>query len=273
MLLLLLACVPPPPGSPPDDDPPAAPSPWSYDRAPSDRGTLTAADLAAAIGAAVALTPEVDPVDFFDAYTPQLTYATEACPTFEPGFLPQVYWSGDCTADSGASFHGWALSNRGRGVRLEDGSTCDDQIFFYGFARIVAPDGTPFEAYGSVSYQDCTAADGTHTLTAAVEGDFHWELAPDWLGDAIPVQLAWSATETPEGRTLALAGSVAGGVAPAATVEFDLAFPEAAGTVRVWDPDGARYDVLFAGGCGAAEAGEVCVDWSALVDWEGRPWP
>lgn len=268
---LLLACVVDPADSA-RIEPGEVPAPWSYTREDVGVSPLSAAELVQAIDAALLLALDVDPLDVFGAYAPQLTYATEGCPSFDPGWAPQVYWEGACTGSNGASWHGWALSHQAHGLRDEGGNYCEEQAFYYGFARVTSPEGTPFEAYGQVAYDDCLDSAGVRHIDASIEGDYYWGSAPDWLVRRIPVQLSWEVESGATGVTVALRGSVAAGVEPAATVELDMAFPEGTGTVTVWDKDGHRAEVRFAGGCGVAEAGEVCVDWSALTGWEARPW-
>lgn len=283
---LLLACAAPPAGRPPPEadgapgdtaapEPPAAvpaPSPWSWTRDDPAGSALDAAALAGAIQAAVDVVVDVDPLEFFGAYSPHLGYGTATCPSFDPGWAPQVYWEGDCTGENGASFHGWAVSHQAHGVVDEAGRWCEDNAFFFGFARIAAPDGTPFEAWGEVGYDDCVDGDGVRRLDASVEGDFYWPVVDDWISRRVPVQLTWTLAADASVWTLDLAGAVSAEVDPAATVDFAMRFPDGTGTVTLWDAEGRRAEVVFDGGCGMADAGEVCVDWALLVDWEARPW-
>jgi hypothetical protein len=273
-VLLLLACAAP------DDHGAAALgdiATWSW----SDPGDATAAalddaTLSAELDAAVSAVPRFDPLEVMNAFGGMLGWGDIACPALDPDWIGQSYFDVDCTAASGAAFQGWALWNWWHGTRDAAGNPCSDQVFYYGFVRAEDPDGAGFEAYGSLQYMSCTEADGTTTWSASIEGDFYSEAADDrsFLSTRQPLSLFWTARDGPGGHELTLDGALSGRTGAVESVRFDaltLTDGEPAGRVTLWDQRGAAYDVDFDGdgdGC----AGAVCVDWSPLVDWVGRPW-
>ncbi len=271
---LLLACVPDPaPADSVRQSPDVLSWTWS-DTAGAGEAGLSSAVLASELTAAIADVPGFDPLLVMATHESLYAYADANCPAFAGDDPGRAYWEDDCTATTGASFFGWVTWNWFHNVRDEAGNLCADDAFYYGFIRVIDPDGVQFDGYGSVSYRGCTETDGTRTVAAALEGDFQLDGAGSFLGTLQPVSLFWTARDGPSEHALVLDGALSGRTGAVAAVRFDaltLTTGEPTGVVTVWDQDGHAYPLTFDGdgdGC----AGEVCVDWSPLIDWSGRPW-
>jgi len=279
VLLALFACAAP--GAPAADDSVASPAEpplaWDPPGTPGTAtGTMDAATLAAELQAAIDDVPRFDPLVLMSAYDHLLRAGDATCPPISPDWVGQVYWEGDCVAESGAAYDGWVLSSWFRDVPGPYGEPCSDAAFFYGFATIVDPGGATWIGYGTTSYLACTDPEGNTRFDAYLEGDFTYGAAPEgsFLQDWLPVSLFWTATTGPAGHELSLDGAISGRAGAAEAVRFHdllLVDGEPAGQVTLWDREGDPTVLEFEGdgdGC----AGEVCVDWTVLTGWTDRPW-
>lgn len=267
-------------------DPPA-PSEWHYtDEAPINV-PLAADALGVAFGGALAEVMTFDPAFALNLYDALTTTGDASCPWYDPTFTAQRYWSDDCETAAGVEYYGWALYDRRKNMRQGE-LFCTDNAFLYSFSHITEPGVASFTGYGELDLAECTTNSGEASFYALYRGAFRDDGASGtWLSRPLSLSLDVNATEGAAGRTLGLSGSVAGlsGELPAvyfhdvAVVDTVCAL-EPSGWIWAMDAAETTYELRFddvCDGCGALtiageSAGTACVDVSAALAWEGRPW-
>lgn len=306
-LLAFLAAGCGPVGPDVEDPQPAAPAPYIFEEDAPPVAELDAAELEVAIESAVALALTLNAGPVFPAYDAAMAGAEEACPAYYSAEGSR-YWYDSCTASSGAIYSGYSFYQLYDDFDAGDGSLYDGQAV-YGVAQIVTPDGYTYEAGGSA--QNLVASGLGYTyFSSVIAGSFSWngpEAAGTWLETGVSPDITMLGYTAPGyGNYMLLDGGLSGlGGLDASlldTVVFDsvLLFSaalgsscptEPGGVVSVRDDSGNWYDVVFDGptesgevsdpdlcdGCGSAwfrgePLGEVCADFSRLLDWEVSPW-
>ncbi len=291
------------------DPPPAAeaPVPYLFEEEDPPVASVDVSDLEAAIASAVALTLSLNAGPVFPAYHAAMADTDGSCPDYYD-YEGSQYWYDECSTPSGTSFSGYGFYQIYDDYDAGDGSIYNGHSL-YGVARIETPDGETFVAGGSAYQLVATAVDYTYYVSQ-IAGSFAWdgqEASDTWLATELSPDLTMTAYVAGAYGSMVVAdGGVSGLGAELATggldtVVFDALTlmtdalttcpTEPGGVVSVRDADGNWYDVVFDGpaeygdtvnstlcdGCGSAYfrgvyVGNVCADFSALVDWEVSPW-
>lgn len=221
------------------------------------------------------------------------------CPLQSGAYVGQFYWEGACTADSGVSFDGWALSAwREDHPSPEEGRRYDAVAWYYGMARVTDAEGRTFEGWGNNSLTVWESLDGGRQgVSAAVGGLFSWD-GPEagWLGDRADHGWELQLERDRDGALRLYANGGIGlleGVFDAFAMD-ELRLDEPAGGCAL-EPTGpihlreaatgrwytVAFDVADCDGCGALSVreggedqvfGEACLPWQPLLDWELDPW-
>lgn len=218
------------------------------------------------------------------------------------------YWYDTCSTDDGTGFSGYALSYDYAGL-VSGGYTYPEYGYISASGAVTSPAGATLDLAGySYMYEyDYGGSYGYHYNY--IYGNFSYDgegYEDTWLAAGLSLNLYTSAfqynnTETPN-LYVQFSGSLAGMTGAVNTIVFvDTYFHTAAmgsncdaepsGTISVRGSDGEWYDVEFQGppymgssvfptdcdGCGQVYfrgeyLGDVCPDFSALSDWENRPW-
>lgn len=278
------------------------PVPYVYEEEDPPVADLSAADLEGSIEAAIDLALSLNATPVFPAYAVAMAAAETGCPSYYES-EGNVYWYDQCTTSAGASFAGYSFYQLYDQYDAGDGAVYDGEAV-YGVAQVRTADGHTFEAGGSAYALVATAE--TYTYHASViAGSFAWdgpEAAGTWLGDGVAPDVTLVAYVTEYGDLVQIDGGLSGMGGQLDTVVFDMLTlyeaglgstcpTEPGGVVSVRDSAGNWYDVVFDGpteyggasdpdlcdGCGAAyfrgePLGEVCVDFTTLLDWEVSPW-
>lgn len=241
----------------------------------------------------------------FEAYQSSLEGADTTCPDWyeQDG---NVFWYSQCTSDDGTRFDGYGFTYiYDQEDVFGDGNLWDAEVIS-GAATITRADGGMFHYGGQASLaQGLNEEYSADLYYSAVAGSFLWESADatsSWItSGASPVFTIYGLDYPHYGRYLYLSGSASGLGAVASAVDTDAlvigdtttGFPcdlEPAGTVAVRSSDGLWVEVVFdvdpddysmtgdCDGCGTATfegdvLGQVCADFTPLLDWEGStPW-
>ncbi|MFN7145156.1 MAG: hypothetical protein ACK4YP_15370, partial [Myxococcota bacterium] len=238
----------------------------------------------------------------FPAYDAVMVGAEESCPAYYD-YNGSQYWYDQCTSSAGTKFSGYSFYQLYDNYDAGDGAVYNGEAL-YGVAEIVTPDGHSFSAGGTAYNLVATGAGYTY-YSSVLTGSFAYdgpEAAGTWLGSGISPDLTLVGYATEAGNYMNIDGGLSGMGGQLDTVVFDTvvifdgalgsACPtEPGGVISVRDDVGYWYDVVFDGpadygeaaearlcdGCGAAyfrgePLGDVCVDFSALLDWEVAPW-
>lgn len=232
-----------------------------------------------------------------EAYTTLAEDMDADCPEWtESDGTP--YWYDRCTSAAGTTFDGYATLVPLEGYVDEEGTVYDGWQY-YGFATITDATGRVFESRGGAGLVSAVTTDGALVSYTYMEAGFGDSAAVGtWLAEALDPSLtsyfAWY--EEAQGAALYVDGVLTGVGGAVDAVVFDqLSLSDEAlggcaveptATVSVLDAEGQWIDLLFDGGeatapgcdgCGTAwvqgvSAGEVCVDFSPLLDWTVSPW-
>ncbi len=301
LLLLATGCGPADPEV--TGEPAIEPAPYIYEEDAPPVAELTAAELEGAIEGAVALSLTLNAGPIFPAYEAAMAGAEDACPAWYD-YQGSQYWYDTCTATTGAHYSGYSFFQSYVDYDAGDGNLYNGNSV-YGVARIVTPDGYTYEAGGSATNLVATGP-GYVYFSSQVAGAFAWdgpEAAGTWLETGVSPDITLLGYVVADaGNYVMIDGGLSGLGGELDTVVFDavvlydagLGSPcptEPGGVVSVRDPGGSWYDVVFDGpsdygveadadlcdGCGAAffrgePLGEVCVDFTTLLDWEVSPW-
>ncbi|MDP2315715.1 MAG: hypothetical protein Q8P41_22650 [Pseudomonadota bacterium] len=285
-------------------EPPDEPAPYIFEEEAPPVPELAAADLEVAIESAVALSLTLNAAPIFPAYTTAMVGAEPSCPAWYD-YQGSQYWYDTCTASTGASFSGYSFYQFYDRYDAGDGSVYDGQAV-YGVAQITTPEGYTYQAGGTAQNLVATG-EGYVYFSSVIAGAFSWdgpEAAGTWLETGVSPDITLLGYVVPEsGNYVSIDGGLSGLGGELDTVVFDAVVlfdfgdagspcpTEPSGVVSVRDSDGDWYDVVFDGpseygeavdaelcdGCGSAwfrgePLGEVCADFTSLLDWEASPW-
>lgn len=300
------------PATTPSSTPPDDPTPWVYEETDEPTPDFSATEVEGAIAGAVALAFELNASPVIDSYDHAMDGQGAVCPSYYAAEDGSLYWYDYCTAETGASFNGYGFSYvYDDYYDPASGATYNGRAV-YSAATIDAHDGYSFSGAGSATWLDVTSGTGADELRyfySLVAGSFAWdgpEAAGTWLetGEVQPdVEMTSYLLPYYDVRVTLVDGGVSGLGGEIDTVVFDYVAMwdallttsgcdiEPSGTISVRTPEGDWYDVLFDGpvdentyvdpadcdGCGQAwfrgeEVGEVCADFSALLNWGDQPW-
>lgn len=298
ILLFALACTPTP------DEASTVPYilPESQAEPPSLDGPTVVAEVTDLV--ASLLTLNATPV--VDAYWEVMGAADGGCPYYypymsEPG-LEFVYWYDDCASGAGSRFVG--ASYEGIYTDYESGGFFYNGTYLFSQFDVDTAEGQVLHGNGEAAVYQADAADGTMAyFMSYLDGDFSWTGATgSWLGSGLLPALTLQVLTIPElGSQVYVDGGASGLGGSFDTIIFDGLVltaealgsdcgDEPGGSVLLRDAEGNWYDILFDGpdvtgtggdgacdGCGTAwfegsNLGPVCMDFSALLAWEDRPW-
>ena len=287
------------------------PDPYVYDELPDEVDPLlTTTDLELGIAEGIDVLFSLDPRPLHELYVQALDDVDSDCPYFYDEYYELYgydYWYDTCTTDGGASFSG---NGRHYGYdRYVDGYY-DYQFrnYYYGSAKIVTEDGHTLTAAGySYNYDYTYTYNGYRYFYSQIYGDFRWDgpgAEGTWIErDLSMVTYLYANVSPAAGVYVSLDSSLSGLDGDVNSVVFDGVImydevrgspgpTEPGGTISLRDAAGDWYDVEFHGptagststfppdcdGCGTAYwkgeyVGEVCPDFSAMLDWgTGEPW-
>lgn len=281
-------CAPPSEG----EDPPLVPSEHRYD-APDRAPALDAADVQAALDESWPRLVGANPVAVYDAYSLAMAQDSNGCPGVREAFGLEV-WDNGCTTSSG-----WAFEGRS-GARHTSNWEIDGQVyeeygaFLQSDCRMRSPQGEEMSFAGYGELMDWTDADRTRWFSSWLMGEYAWESA---TGDGTWLTEAWSlsvivetGSEVDGVRWMRIDGGASGVDAPLGTItaqalelRSDAACTrEPTGALSVRTDEGDVYVATFGAdeacdACGEVRfgdvpLGDVCLDFSAMIDWDGRPW-
>ncbi len=306
-LLVAIACGGTPGGEPTDAADP--PSPYVVDAPPVDEPTVSVGEIERALQAGLDLTLDVTAAPVRSAYDAAMTDRTSACP-YEYVTPDGTYWFDSCTCESGAEFDGYVFALGESGVLDPYSGMILDYWYAFGGATVTTDEGDGLEiSGGAVMYEGHgdTGTTGFDYYYSEVKGTFRWdgpEAAGTWLELGLDPDLVFQSQAYPDygAVLLVLDGGLAGfeGGWAVAYDDNTLGGPivglsceeEPTGTLGVRAPDGTWYDLRFdsvvmgdeaapeaekCDGCAAAffqgeRVGEVCADFSGLLDRAVRPW-
>lgn len=279
--MVLAACEPAPPSVDTGED--DAPAEWTYETDSAPREGTDAVAVETAIRWSLDRLAGVTARDLLDAYLQVLEHAGPTCPDLTAGGLGVLYWDGSCTTMGGDSFDGWAFARRDGGFSDGAGGTCASLDYYFGFARIIPPNGHTVDAWGASQRTDCTSADGTRVVADFESGYFHVAGAEGWLADDVPIDVLLQRTQAADGgRSVSLHGGHSELTGPTATTIFavrantlvldaaDTCKLEPRGSISAWDVNENEYTLTFDGacdGCGTVTwregtLGTACVDFA-----------
>lgn len=307
MLILLLACTSPEAVEVPEKE---QPLPYIYEEEelPVPSVDASSVEAAALQGLQRALQLRAQPV--FSAYSAAMSAADAGCPDYYD-YEGNMYWYDNCSSSGGGYWSGYSFYVLYQDMDDGAGNLYNGESLS-GVSRIETPDGHVFEAGGAAYYYDMThsaqdESDIDYTyFVSIVQGSFAYdgpEASGSWVEEGVSPDLVYYGAYVPslEGHLASLDGSVGGLSGEISYLVFDsLTLYDAALTSCPQEPgggfsvrgsDGYWYDVTFDGavewgeqvqpavcdGCGklwfeGEEMGEVCVDFSSLVDWKESPW-
>ncbi|MDP6935323.1 MAG: hypothetical protein QGG40_20555 [Myxococcota bacterium] len=251
----------------------------------------------------------LDPLFLHQAYDEMVALSDDDCPYYYDYYYEdydRYYWYDACTTDEGDAFSGYAIHSDWSGYEA-DGYTYDEYRYLSAQAKITHADGRVIEAAGYSSYYERTYPDYATAAYHYIVGDFRFDgpsAEGTWLAKDWSAYLYFYGAYYPgyPGNYVTTYGSLSGldGLVNAIELDDVVLYQEAlgspcgiepSGTISVRDDDGAWYDVDFQGpaywgapafppecdGCGevyyrGTYQGEVCPEFSPLVDWQERPW-
>ncbi len=271
--------------------------------------TLDAGEVQAVIDETFASLWDFQPQPVLDAYEAADADSDGDCPIVYPDYDVDYgdawYWFETCTSDAGAHYTGFVYA-----VSFSDWE--QDGVIYDGGGMAAAGEvtdaaGRVWEGSGTVYGYEGASTDGSTFINALImDGTWSWDGddGGSWMSTGIEPGFTgytwWSADLG--GGAVVMDGGLFGLEGPLDTVVmdgmtlYDEVFApscalEPSGTISVRDTEGRWFDVTFDGGddledvvtpewcdgCGGAwfegtYVGEVCLDFSTLLDWEERPW-
>lgn len=299
-----------PPASTGDDasDPSAEVDPPTEYTYTPDEGATAVFDpdaIEVALDDAITKIPLVTATPVLDAYALALEQMEPGCPDWYD-YDGNVFWYATCTTDSGSSFDGYGFTTLYEDAdAFGDGSSWD-LIAISGSATIRDPEGYTFHLGGGIYDGTGSNDDGARLWVSQVAGGFWWDHpqgAGSWMDTPSSPSILLYAIQYDVGANVGnyvyLSGSVADLSEAATAVRFDdialgdvslglACAAEPTGTLSVRDDAGVWWDVKFdyddrgrltgdCDGCGGVWTGDtyhgdVCADFSSLIDWEASPW-
>ena len=247
-----------------------------------------------------------DPV--LEAYAGAMEDADENCPIWYE-YEGDSYWFANCESSAGAKFEGYAFAYEYEDTDISGDGQLWDGLAAYGSLKIIDADGYTLEI-GGVVQELGGENDYGDVWYNQVYGGFTWD-HPDaegsWLAeDQWPslIQYALYYPDYFDIRAYTGSGAVSGLSSTWHTADLNnvaiiselAGFPcdeEPAGSVAIRNGDGHWFDVVFdvqideksdsyelvgaCDGCGTAYSGdevvgEVCADFSGLLEWGDEPW-
>jgi hypothetical protein len=290
-----------------------APSEYIYDAEEADEALLSAGEIEESIREVLEVVVWTNPMELTAFYEDiRLDGGDDDCPYYYKdadgeNYYGHDYWYDSCTAGSGSTFSGYALSYSYEPY-VSGSYIYDDQAYLSSYGSITDRLGNVMDLSGSFYHYSYGHLDSaTRYGYAYLIGDARWsseEAADTWLASEYSLNLtySWGSYPSEGGYYIDLVGSISGltGVTNAALFEaFYLSSAsigsdcelEPSGTLSVRDAAGEWYHVEFQGpawsgapvftpecdGCGDAFyrgefLGEVCPDFSPITQWENRPW-
>lgn len=294
LLIALCACA----GEPPQaaDSEPEAPAAHTLDAPDTPPLSVDLQQVERGAQQAVETFLYVDPATLYDVYDAVLDRQDNDCPTTSDRYVDQHYWEDACTTHAGDLFHGWMLSFHTEDWELRPEQLRYDELgWLYGFGQVQYTDGRVFQTWGSASYEVfASTATQDRWVNAELGGTFLWtdeRWANTWLADGLGVSYALEGWRGQEGMRLWLNGgfsrlegtfhSVLWQGVLFDTTDGGCALEPSEGTLSLNVAETGQWvHVRFddsCDGCGDAthdgdDLGQVCADFSRLVDWEQRPW-
>lgn len=282
------------------------PSPYLVDAQEDPEPSESLASIEAALQRAIDLTMTVNAAPVRAAYEEVMAHQGGGCPYY---YATQDgnYWLSNCSSPSGARYDGFVFGLESGDVKAENGFVYNTW-YASGGATVMDPTGDLFELGGVAALQTVTGMFGKLPYlahTSVLQGSFQWSgasAAGTFLDEGIDPDLQIALQQLIGlGGTNTLTGGFSGfdggwAVAFDENLIFSATLQsacedEVAGTVAVRSPAGEWYDVRFDGpteqgqavpaadcdGCGTAwfhgaEVGEICVDFSSLLDFGVNPW-
>lgn len=252
---------------------------------------------------------DFQPQPVLAAYDAANADADGDCPLVFPDYNVDYgdawYWSEPCTSDAGAAYAGFVY-----GVSFTDWAQDGATYTGGGMAaagEVVDADGRVWKGSGTVYGYAGGTDDGSYLINALImEGTWSWDgdNGSSWMSTGLEPGFNAYTTWVPavgagavyiDGGLFGLEGELdtvvldgfalyGEGLAPTCALE-------PSGTLSVRDVEGHWFDVTFDGpeqledpvnadwcdGCGGAwyegsYVGEICLDFTSLLDWEERPW-
>ena len=286
--------------TPPDD----GPTEYTYDGGSESAAVFDADTIELALDDAITGVTRVTAAPVLDAYAVALEQMEPGCPDWYE-VDGNAFWYAYCTTDGGSSFDGYGFTTLYEDADAFGDGSAWDLTAISGSATIRDPDGHTFHLGGGIYDGTGTNPDGARLWVSQVAGGFVWDApqaAGTWLAEpSAPSMLLYGIQYDLGGpeNYFYLTGSVEGLSAAASAVRFDevaigstalglQCSAEPLGTISVRDAQGAWWDVRFdvdeggrltgdCDGCGGVFTGdtyhgEVCADFSPLLDWEESPW-
>lgn len=307
---LLAGCAGTPQDGDPGDPAtvPEPPSDYIFEEGDLPEPTSSLEDIAEALQVALDLTMTVHAAPVQQAYDAAMAGSTVACP-YVYATPDGSYWYDSCTASDGSEFDGYVFAYEAQGIYDVYSGLMLDYWYAFGGATVESSDGYRLElAGGAVSIKGYGSQSGTEFVVyqTDVGGTFAWE-GPEadgtWLAAGVEPDLVVNITAVPlvNQSSIFLQGGF-GGFNDGWAIAFDdnaiggelLGLPcaeEVSGTLGVRATDGTWYDIQFQGsdgtdvdydgaacdGCGdvfyqGEPMGEICIDFSTLVEMGVAPW-
>ncbi len=278
-----------------------APRAWDY-AAPDSTAPPSLADVTTHLQGVLDQVRGFHAGPILSGYQAAMLQQGPGCPAYY-GMGEYQYWYDDCTTDSGARFNGYTFFQRPAGT--PDYRT--EGLTIWGSSTITLADGRELHVGGRLMGV-WAEGQGHQVWSSRVKGTFAWdgeEADGTWLGAGHDLDLEMVAETLADGsggRAMQLDGGIDGFGDPLDTVHFDgvtLTDPgapladgcvfEPAGVISARDAEGAWYELTFdntadadptdpatCDGCGTLvrlgeTLGQVCLDFTPLVDWE-TPW-
>ncbi len=235
-----------------------------------------------------------------------LTWGDADCPAYKVLSDGAAYWESICSTDDGTSFEGDAFYAVLEGEDADGLRYLRHELFTH--ARVAREDGQGFRGAGNLVVEEKLAEDGHGEFKSSVIGTFVSTSAMAeglWISQGVEdnLEARYGTNNRGEPQYAVLSGSVGGLPLTYGEAWFEdfkigseagmwACAGEPLGALSLRDGAGRWVTITFdtvdfqgsapedparCDGCGAVSAmgealGEVCVDASPLLDWEGAPW-
>lgn len=297
-ITLLLACH----STPETDTANHSDVPYLGEAPAAEAPTFDANDIASAISIAMAQIPDLNAAPIIDVYTSFLDQTTDTCPQWSL-YQDYPYWYDNCTTADGVVFEGYGLL-----VEYDEYEANDYLYTGYqlnSVATLTTTDGQTLTLSGATDLLFATNG-AVNIFYSQIPAGTSWQgqSTASWLDDAAsPSLYTYYTQDSSTGlRALLVDGSIAVNAGDISDVVLhdvhllddpsgSLCSTEPAGMVSVRNTGGQWYDLIFDGpastaeqvpdalcdGCAVAwfqgqSLGDVCVDFSSLMDWKDVPW-